>query len=176
MIGGNDVILATLAGLSGPVADAALTSSVSSEIKQIKTLADDGAKNFVVVNVPDVGLIPLVSGNPSESAAATMDSQFYDSQLNTQLASLGLPADTALHEFDLYDFNTTILDDATASGSRTRRTPASATRRVLRPQRRGAASPTSTISSTGTTSILAVMCRPCGPLGWKRWFPSRRPG
>jgi phospholipase/lecithinase/hemolysin len=116
MIGGNDVILATLAGLSGPVADAALTSSVSSEVKQIKTLANDGAKNFLVVNVPDVGLIPLVSGNPSESAAATVDSQFYDSQLNTQLASLGLPADTALHEFDLYDFNTTIRDDATALG------------------------------------------------------------
>jgi phospholipase/lecithinase/hemolysin len=116
MIGGNDVILTTLAGLSQPVADAALTGSVSSEVHQIKTLADDGAKNFLVVNVPDVGLIPLVSGNPSESAAATMDSQFYDSQLNTQLASLGLPAGTALHEFDLYDFNTTILDDATALG------------------------------------------------------------
>ncbi len=116
MIGGNDVILATLAGLSQPDADAVLTLSVKSEVKQIETLAGDGAKNFLVVNVPDVGLIPLVSGNPSESAAATLDIQFYDSQLNTQQGSLGLPADTALHEFDLYDFNTTILDDATALG------------------------------------------------------------
>ena len=116
MIGGNDVILATLAGLSQPVADAALVGSVTSEVKQITTLVKDGAKNFLVVNVPDVGLIPLVSGNSSESAAATADSKFYDSQLNTQLAGLSLPAGTALHEFDLYDFNTTILDNAMTLG------------------------------------------------------------
>ena len=116
MIGGNDVILATLAGLSQPDADAVLTLSVKSEVKQIETLAGDGAKNFLVVNVPDVGLIPLASGNSTESEAATMESQFYDSQLNMQLASLGLPA-TELHEFDLYDFNTTaILDNATELG------------------------------------------------------------
>jgi phospholipase/lecithinase/hemolysin len=116
MIGGNDVILTALAGLSQPAADAVLMGSVKSEVDQIKTLVKDGAKNFLVVNVPDVGLIPLVSGNSTESEAATMESQFYDSQLNMQLASLGLPA-TELHEFDLYDFNTTaILDNATELG------------------------------------------------------------
>ena len=116
MIGGNDVILATLAGLSAPDAEPLLMGSVTSEVDQIKTLVKDGAKNFLVVNVPDVGLIPLVSGNSSESAAATADSKFYDSQLNMQLAGLSLPAGAALHEFDLYDFNTTILDNAMTLG------------------------------------------------------------
>ena len=116
MIGGNDVILATLAGLSQPVADASLMGSVYSEVAPDQDACHDGAKNFLVVNVPNVGLIPLVSGNSSESSAATADSKFYDSQLNTQLAGLSLPAGTALHEFDLYDFNTTILDNATALG------------------------------------------------------------
>ncbi len=116
MIGGNDVILAALAGLSQPVADALLMLSVTTEVDQIKTLVQDGAKNFLVVNVPNVGLIPLVSGNSTQSAAATAESKFYDSELNTQLAGLGLPTSDALHEFDLYDYNTTILDNATELG------------------------------------------------------------
>jgi phospholipase/lecithinase/hemolysin len=79
MIGGNDVILTALAGLSQPVADAALTGSVTSEVDQIKTLADDGAKDFLIVNVPNVGLIPLMTQDfPADAAAATTDSQFYD--------------------------------------------------------------------------------------------------
>jgi phospholipase/lecithinase/hemolysin len=116
MIGGNDVILTALAGLSQPAADAVLMGSVKSEVDQIKTLVKDGAKSFLVVNVPDVGLIPFMTEEHSaDAAAATADSKFYDSQLNMQLASLGLPA-TALREFDLYDFNTTILNNATDLG------------------------------------------------------------
>ncbi len=116
MIGGNDVILTALSGLSQPAADVALTASVTSEVDQIKTLAEDGADNFLVVNVPNVGLIPLMTEDyPADAAAATADSQFYDSELNMQLAGLGLPA-TELHEFDLYDFNTNILDNAAAYG------------------------------------------------------------
>ena len=116
MIGGNDVILTALSGLSQPAADVALMASVTSEVDQIKTLAEDGADNFLVVNVPNVGLIPLMTeDHPTDAAAATADSQFYDSELNMQLAGLGLPA-TELHEFDLYDFNTNILDNAAAYG------------------------------------------------------------
>jgi phospholipase/lecithinase/hemolysin len=117
MIGGNDVILTALSGVTGTPGDALLTPSVSSETAQITTLAADGAKNFLIVNVPDVGLIPFMTAeHPPDAAAATADSHFYDSELNMQLAGLSLPAGTALHEFDLYDFNTTILDDATALG------------------------------------------------------------
>ena len=72
MIGGNDVINATLAGLT----DTYLTASVTSEVTQITTLAGDGARNFLIVNVPNVGLIPLVSGNAAASALATGFSQF----------------------------------------------------------------------------------------------------
>jgi phospholipase/lecithinase/hemolysin len=117
MIGGNDVILTALSGVTGTPGDALLTPSVSSETAQITTLAADGAKNFLIVNVPDVGVVPFMTAeHPPDAAAATADSHFYDSELNMQLAGLSLPAGTALHEFDLYDFNTTILDDATALG------------------------------------------------------------
>ena len=117
MIGGNDVILATLAGLSQPDADAVLTLSVKSEVNQIETLVRRRRQELPCrerarcrAHSPSCRVIPR------SADAATMDSQFYDSQLNMQLASLGLPA-TELHEFDLYDFNTTaIFDNATELG------------------------------------------------------------
>jgi phospholipase/lecithinase/hemolysin len=116
MIGGNDVILTALSPLSQPAAEAVLMGSVTTEVDQIKTLVKDGAKNFLIVNVPNVGLIPLMTEEfPADAAAATTDSQYYDSQLNTQLAGLSLPAG-ALHEFDLYDYNRTILNNATELG------------------------------------------------------------
>ena len=100
--------MTALSGVTGTPGDALLTPSVSSETAQITTLAADGAKNFLIVNVPDVGLIPFMTAeHPTDAAAATADSHFYDSELNMQLAGLSLPAGTALHEFDLYDFNTT---------------------------------------------------------------------
>ena len=80
MIGGNDVINSIELGFT----DAYLQDGVASEIAQITTLAHDGARNFLVVNVPNVGLIPLVSGNPAASALATSFSQFYDTTLQTQ--------------------------------------------------------------------------------------------
>lgn len=109
-IGGNDVILKTL---GAPVS---IDGSVMEETSEITTLAQDGARNFLIVNVPNVGLIPLVSSNAAESTAATTYSQEYDSELNSQLAGLVLPTGAALHEFDLYDFNTAILANAAAYG------------------------------------------------------------
>jgi outer membrane lipase/esterase len=105
MIGGNDVINAISSGFT----DAYLTTGVDSEIAQITTLAGDGARNFLIVNVPNVGLIPLLSGNSAAATLATEYSQFYDAALQTQLNELALPAGTALNEFNLYDYNEEIL-------------------------------------------------------------------
>ncbi len=105
MIGGNDVINAISSGFT----DTYLTTGVTSEVAQITTLADDGARNFLIVNVPNVGLIPLLSGNPAAATLATDYSQFYDAALQTQLDELALPAGTALNEFNLYDYNENIL-------------------------------------------------------------------
>jgi phospholipase/lecithinase/hemolysin len=112
MIGGNDVINATLGGLT----DTYLAAGVTSEVTQITTLADDGARNFLIVNVPNVGLIPLLSGIPGAPTLATSYSQFYDATLQTELDGLALPAGDALHEFNLYDYNATILANAESHG------------------------------------------------------------
>jgi phospholipase/lecithinase/hemolysin len=110
MIGGNDVINAVTS--SPPLTEAYITSGVDSEIAQITTLADDGARHFLIVNVPNVGLIPLVSGDPAASGLATQFSQDYDAMLQTQLQDLVLPAGAALNEFNLYDYNEGLLANA----------------------------------------------------------------
>ena len=113
MIGGNDVRNAALNGGG----TAAITAGVDAEVAAISTLSGEDAKNFLVVNVPNVGLIPeFAQDHPTLAGTATMFSQTYDSDLAQQLATLDLPGGTSLREFDLYGLNTSILDNAGSYG------------------------------------------------------------
>lgn len=114
-IGGNDVRNATLRKTGAP----AVTAGVNAELSAISTLAGEGAKSFLVVNVPDVGVIPeFTSLGAAASASATSLSVAYDQKLATGLASLepGLPAGDVVHTFDLFGFNEGIAANAAAYG------------------------------------------------------------
>jgi phospholipase/lecithinase/hemolysin len=134
-IGGNDVISKTL-----NISPITISNSVMDEIDAITTLAGDGARHFLIVNVPNVGLIPLATGIPGASAAATAYSQEYDSILNSDLATLALPSGTSLHEFDLYTYNEGLLDNALSNGFTNTTQPCYSN------------APASTASDTGCTS------------------------
>jgi len=111
MIGGNDVRNAALQGTGVP----AVTNGVGTELTEISTLADEGAKHFLVVNVPNVGIIPeFAQDNPTLAAAATTFSQLYDTDLAGGLAALEpeLAAGTTLQDFDLYGYNAGLLAKA----------------------------------------------------------------
>ena len=115
MIGGNDVRNAALTGTGAP----AITEGVDTELMEISTLADEGAKHFLVVNVPNVGIIPeFAQENPTLAASATTFSQLYDTDLAGGLHTLEpmLAPGTTLTDFDLFDFNANILADAAAHG------------------------------------------------------------
>ena len=180
MIGGNDVRDAALYD-TGSAATDAITAGVGTELAEIKTLAGEGAKNFFVVNVPNVGVIPeFAQENPGDAANATAYSISYDSQLSGGLNGLGLPKGDQLVDFNLYALNTYILDNAASLGSRTRRTPASRTRPSARPAQLDvsptARTRTSRVTCIGTISTRRQACRPCGPRVSERRFPSPRPG
>jgi phospholipase/lecithinase/hemolysin len=113
MIGGNDVRNAALQGTGA----GAITDGVDTEVTEISTLADEGAKHFLVVNVPNVGIIPeFAQENPGLAAEATTFSQLYDTDLAAQLQTLELTPGTNLTDFDLFGFNANILADAAAHG------------------------------------------------------------
>jgi phospholipase/lecithinase/hemolysin len=114
MIGGNDV--RNVASEPNPgTGAAAITDGVNTEVAAISTLSGEGAKHFLVVNVPNVGLIPeFAQDDPSRAGFATQLSQMYDADLAKGLHTLDpmLAAGTTLTDFDLFDFNASILADA----------------------------------------------------------------
>lgn len=112
-IGGNDVRNAALQGTGAT----AVTTGVQTELTQIATLAAAGARSFLVVNVPNVGIIPeFVQDNPALAALATTYSQQYDQALASGLAALRQSTGASLTAFDLYSFNTNLLATAGALG------------------------------------------------------------
>ncbi len=86
----------------------------------IETLVSEGARNFLIVNVPNVGVIPeFTQQNPGDAANATMYSQNYDSELAADLAAYeagGLPSGTNLDTFDLYSYSANLLANAASYG------------------------------------------------------------
>ncbi len=109
LAGGNDVRQAALHGLG----TAGITNGVNNELAAIQMLIGEGARNILVVNVPNVGVIPeFAQDNMALAAAATTLSQQYDTALAAGLAGLLLPGGTKLNLFDLYSFNASILATA----------------------------------------------------------------
>jgi outer membrane lipase/esterase len=115
MIGGNDVRNAALGAGAG-----AVTAGVQAELAAISTLSGEGAEHFLVVNVPNVGLIPeFTEDGPADVAAdATTFSRLYNNELGAGLRTMEptLAPGTTLTDFDLYDFNANILANAAAHG------------------------------------------------------------
>ena len=181
IIGGNDVRDAALSKLGEPAEDNAIAAGVAAEKVAIQTLSSEGAKNFLIVNVPNVGLIPeFTQENPTLASTATQLSEDYNTLLAQDLGQLDetLPAGTNLHEFDLLAYNASLLKKADMPASPIRPTPASPTRPRPRTRPPDAAwtAPILRATSTGTTFILPRGCRRCGPPASSRRFLSRPPG
>ena len=101
---------------TGP-APTAVGAGVGAELAAISDLSEEGAKHFLVVNVPNVGIIPeFAQENPTLAASATAFSELYDTELSGGLAGLDLGAGTTLTDFNLFAFNANILANAAAHG------------------------------------------------------------
>ena len=107
-IGGNDVIDAISADASNPSgALADIRSAVSDEVAFVKGLAADGARNFVILNVPDLGRTPEEAGH---AAVATELSRLYDARLGTSLHSLAAADHLDIHLINSFG----LIDQAVA--------------------------------------------------------------
>jgi phospholipase/lecithinase/hemolysin len=111
-IGGNDIRDALLAGGGAPSV-AILNAAVTAVAGNIQTLYFAGARRFVVVNGPDVGLVPAVRLlGPAAQAGATALSAGYNAGLAAAVAGLNaaLPG-IQIALVDLFGF----LDDVVAN-------------------------------------------------------------
>jgi phospholipase/lecithinase/hemolysin len=97
-IGANDLLdILSETGLSAQQQTADVNAAVANEISFINKLVGDGAKNLLVLNVPDLGKTPDVTSgsvNGSNAPSAALDAEAsqltsqYNSALATQLAAI----------------------------------------------------------------------------------------
>jgi phospholipase/lecithinase/hemolysin len=110
-IGGNDVIDAIGAYAGNPAASLSdVQTAVSDETSFIAGLAADGARNFAILNVPDLGKTPEEAG---DSATATYLSSVYNQELASSLGSLGAADHLSIHLLDAFG----LIDQAVAHPS-----------------------------------------------------------
>ncbi len=125
-IGSNDL----LAILSTPTLTAAqrtadVQAAVNNEVADINRLARDGGRQFLVFDVPDLGITPYVTGgladgghapDPALDVLATSLSQQYDGLLYSQLAAAAAANGYNYHILDAYDLTATAAASPAAFG------------------------------------------------------------
>jgi phospholipase/lecithinase/hemolysin len=107
-IGANDVIDAIgayAANPGGALAD--VQAAVHDETAFVAGLAADGARQFAILNVPDLGKTPEEAGN---AAAASYLSSVYNQELASALGTLGAADHLSIHLLDSY----ALIDQAVA--------------------------------------------------------------
>ncbi len=103
-VGGNDIRDAVVAYPSDPnVSENILTDAVTAIGQGISELAAGGARKFLIMNAPNVALVPAVS---AQGPGAQGLAQYLSSQFNDGLASaLGfLPPGLEVMSFDVFSF------------------------------------------------------------------------
>lgn len=120
-IGSNDILdILDTAGLTTQQQTTDVNDSVANEISFINKLDANGAKNLLVMDVPDLGKTPdvmqgLVNGSNTPSAGldalATQLASEYDSALTSQLATIAAAGTVNVHVLDAYG----LLDNAIAN-------------------------------------------------------------
>lgn len=101
-IGGNDIRDALQAG-GGPASFAILGAAVNAVATNIQTLYFAGARRFVVVNGPDLGLVPAVRAfGPAAQAGATALSAGYNGGLATAITALSALPGISITPVDLF--------------------------------------------------------------------------
>lgn len=107
-IGANDLLDAIPAYAGNPTqALADVQAAVNNELGFVSALATDGARNFLILNVPDLGKTPAEA---NLAATATQLSSLYDQELLSGLTSLAHADHLSVHLVDTF----TLIDQGVA--------------------------------------------------------------
>ncbi len=95
--------------------DALVEQSVQTEAAFIASLIADGATDVLVMNVPDLGTLPIeIALGPARVASVSALSRFYDTTLQATLATL--PGAASIHILDAYSLFDSVVADPAAFG------------------------------------------------------------
>ena len=120
-IGSNDV----LDILANPGLGAQQQTTVANEISFVKQLVAEGARNLVVLGVPDIGKAPNVMegvANGSDTPSAALDTEAsqlasaYDTDLTNQLATIASADTVNVHVIDTYQLVDNAVGNPAAYG------------------------------------------------------------
>ena len=96
---------------------AAIQQSVANETAFIQSLADDGAQNFLVMNVPDIGKIPnITAGGTLYSQIASAVAGTYDYYLNVALSGMVEDQGLNIHVLDAFSLMDSMVATPAAYG------------------------------------------------------------
>lgn len=118
-IGGTDLVsILDQPGLTPQLGTTYVTDAVSNEINAIDTLISDGARNLLVVDVPDIGTIPEITslGNLQLDALGTSLSSEYNMQLNGSLQAIAQTNSVAIGTVDAFSLIDSAIQNPAAYG------------------------------------------------------------
>ncbi len=105
----NDAIHALSSDPSGATSAEIIQAAITAIVNNIKVLVAAGAKTFLIVNEPDLGLTPAVRAfGPEAQAAASALSLSYDGALDLTLTALGQQLSPSIHLFQ-FDVNSLFI-------------------------------------------------------------------
>ncbi len=112
--GSNDVLDIANSALTPAQQTASVQQAVANETNLIAGLAAHGAKNIVVLNVPDLGTTPYEAARPATQASASSLAQQYDTDLGASIQQLMATGVASVDLVDTYSqLDTAIANPAT---------------------------------------------------------------
>jgi outer membrane lipase/esterase len=114
--GSNDVLDIANSTLTPAQQQASVQQAVTNETNFVAGLVAAGAKDFVVLNVPNLGATPYEAARPSSQAVASSLAQQYDSELGASLQQIVASGAASIDLIDTYSLLDTAIANPTAYG------------------------------------------------------------
>jgi outer membrane lipase/esterase len=114
--GSNDVLDTANSTLTPAQQQATVQQAVSNETNFISGLVAHGAKDIVVLDVPDLGETPYETARPSSQADSSSLAQQYDTSLGASVQQLMASGAVSIDFIDTYSLLDTVIANPAAYG------------------------------------------------------------
>jgi phospholipase/lecithinase/hemolysin len=114
--GSNDVLDIANSAQTPAQQSASVDQAVANETNFITGLVAHGAKDLVVLNLPDLGATPYEAARPATAAAATTDAQQYNADLGASLQQIVASGAASIDVVDTFSLLNMAMSNPAAYG------------------------------------------------------------